>query len=111
MVQLEKFVKEDYEQLICWIDSAKMLMQFAGPVFVFPLTAAQLDTSLNDVNRFAFKVVDSKSKNTIGHAEIYLTDTAAYLGRILVGDKAKRGKGIGEQIAQFINSAHLFNNG
>ena len=77
-----------------------MLMQFAVPVFVFPLTAAQLDKSLNDVNRFAFKVVDCKSKNTIGHAEIYLPDTAAYFGRILVGDKAKRGKGIGEQIAQ-----------
>ncbi len=107
MVQLEKFVKEDYEQLICWIDSAKMLMQFAGPIFVFPLTVAQFDKSLTDANRFAFKVVDSNSKNTIGHAEIYLTDTAAYIGRILVGDKAKRGKGIGEQIVHLL-IAHIF---
>lgn len=84
-----------------------MLMQSAVPVFVFPLTAVQLDKSLPDINRFAFKVVDSNSKNTIGHAEIYLTDTAAYFGRILIGDKAKRGKGIGEQIVHLL-IAHTF---
>jgi RimJ/RimL family protein N-acetyltransferase len=107
MIQLEKFVKKDYEQLICWVDSAETLMQFAGPVFVFPLTAEQLDKSLSDTNRQAFKVVDSRGHQTIGHAEIYLTDTAAYLGRILVGDKALRGKGLGQQIVHLL-VAHIF---
>jgi len=107
MIQLKKFVKADYEQLICWIDSAETLMQFAGPAFVFPLTEAQLTKSLEDINRSAFKVVDSRTHRTIGHAELYLTDATAYLGRILIGDKAQRGKGIGQQIVHLLLS-HTF---
>jgi len=82
-------------------------MQFAGPAFVFPLTEEQLNKSLEDINRSAFKVVDSHTHHTIGHAEIYLTDATAYLGRILIGDKAQRGKGIGQQVVHLLLS-HTF---
>jgi RimJ/RimL family protein N-acetyltransferase len=73
-------------------------MQFAGPAFAFPLTRDQLDKSLSDPNRFAFKVVDPGKEMVIGHAEIYLTKESAYLGRILIGDPQARGKGLGQQI-------------
>jgi hypothetical protein len=41
MVRLEKFNKCAYADLISWIDSKEMLMQFAGPSFDFPLTNEQ----------------------------------------------------------------------
>jgi RimJ/RimL family protein N-acetyltransferase len=75
-------------------------MQFAGPAFTFPLTREQLDGSLSDKNRHAFALVDSSCDCIIGHAEIYLTVTGAFLGRILIGEKQFRGKGIGQQIVR-----------
>jgi RimJ/RimL family protein N-acetyltransferase len=97
MIQLEKFDNKNYDLLISWIDSAEMLMQFAGPAFTFPLTREQLDTSLSDKNRLAFKVVDTSNEH-IGHAEVYVTSQCAYLGRILIGAPQLRGKGLGLQI-------------
>ena len=75
-------------------------MQFAGPAFSFPLTGAQLDKSMADKNRVAFKVVNLDTKEVIGHAEIYVAERCAYLGRILIGDNRLRGKGIGKEIVE-----------
>jgi RimJ/RimL family protein N-acetyltransferase len=97
MILLEKFDHTCSDQLISWVDSAEELMQFAGPAFTFPLTKEQLEVSLSDPNRFAFKVI-ALSNETIGYAEIYLTGQSAYLGRILIGDPQKRGKGLGQQV-------------
>jgi RimJ/RimL family protein N-acetyltransferase len=102
MLRLETFDKESYEDLISWIGSEEQLMQFAGPAFTFPLTKEQLEISLSDKNRFAFKVINCKTNIAIGHSEIYLTDRSAYLGRILIGDKEQRGKGLGQQIVNLL---------
>jgi RimJ/RimL family protein N-acetyltransferase len=98
MIRLEKFDQGCYDTLLSWIENAGALMQFAGPAFTFPLTAEQLDKSLGDPNRFAFRVVDRNSGKMIGHAEIYLTKESAYLGRIIIGDPQMRGNGLGGQI-------------
>ncbi|HXS55758.1 MAG TPA: GNAT family protein [Hanamia sp.] len=98
MIRLEKFDHNCYDQLISWADSTEALMQFAGPAFTFPLTHEQLNNSLSDNNRFAFQVIDTRRQTTIGHAEIYLSEQSAFLGRILIGDKELRGMGIGQQI-------------
>jgi RimJ/RimL family protein N-acetyltransferase len=100
MIQLEKFTTEDYTRLISWIDSTATLMQFAGPAFSFPLTSDQLDASLSDVNRHAFKVIETETHKTIGHAEIYFKEASAFFGRILIGDKSMRNKGTGLLIVQ-----------
>lgn len=102
MLKLEPFDKESYEDLISWVDSEEQLMQFAGPAFTFPLTKEQLEISLRDKNRFAFKVVNCQTNTTIGHSEIYLTGQSAYLGRIIIGDKTQRGKGLGQQIVKLL---------
>jgi len=70
MIRLEKFDKDSYADLISWINSEEELMQFAGPSFNFPLTNEQLETSLSDTNRFAFKIVNNKTNTSIGHSEI-----------------------------------------
>ena len=102
MVRLEKFDKGFYADLISWVDSEELLLQFAGPAFSYPLTNEQLDKSLADKNRIAFRVVNDNTNFSIGHCEIYLTDKSAYLGRILIGDKGHRGKGIGQQIVHLL---------
>ncbi len=102
MIRLEAFDENSYEGLISWVDSEEQLMQFAGPAFTFPLTIEQLEISLSDKNRFAFRVVNCKTNIAIGHSEIYLTDQSAYFGRIIIGDKKQRGKGLGQQIVNLL---------
>jgi RimJ/RimL family protein N-acetyltransferase len=99
MVSLLPFGKPDYEQLISWIPNEEMLMQFAGPSFHFPVTAEQLDLSFADKNRTPYKVLHTRDKIIIGHAEIVLQGTAtALLSRVFIGDRAYRGKGLGQPL-------------
>ena len=102
MIRLEKFDKEFYRDLICWVDSEEALMQFAGPAFTFPLTNEQLDISVSEKNRHSFRVIENGTNLSIGHCEIFLTDTSARLGRILIGDKEQRGKGLGKQVVNLL---------
>ncbi len=67
-----------------------------------------MDLSISDKNRFAFAVLALDTKNVIGHAEIYVTGKSACLGRILIGDKLLRGKGVGQKIvASLLDYAFL----
>jgi RimJ/RimL family protein N-acetyltransferase len=102
MVSLQKFDTNFYADLISWVDNEEQLMQFAGPEFTFPLTNEQLAKSLADKNRYPFRVVNNLTNTSIGHCEIYLTDQSAYFGRILIADKAQRGKGLGQQIVNLL---------
>jgi RimJ/RimL family protein N-acetyltransferase len=96
MITLRKFNERFHDNLISWIDSEKTLMQFAGPLFTFPLTSEQLDKSLSAKNRYAFGVFENET--IIGHAEIYLSGKTAYLGKIIIGNKELRGKGRGQKV-------------
>lgn len=102
MICLEKFERKDYFELINSVKSAKGLMQFGGPEFTFPLTEEQIDKTLSDENRVAFRVANISNGNTIGHCEIYFKDDFAKLGRILIIDENQRGKGIGEQMVTLL---------
>ena len=101
-VRLDKFDRKNYADLISWIDNEEILMQFAGPAFKFPLTPEQLDISLSDQNRKMFRIVSNETNLSIGHCEIYLSGNAAKIGRILIGDKEQRGKGLGQQIVNLL---------
>lgn len=95
-IKLEKFTRDDFKNLISWIDNEKELVQFAGPIFTFPLTVEQLNDYLNDTHRYPFKIVLTDSNTTIGHCEAYQTDIDnVRLCRIIIGDKNYRGKGLG----------------
>ncbi|GAA3752871.1 MULTISPECIES: GNAT family N-acetyltransferase [Flavobacterium] len=102
MIRLENFEKKDYSELIDSVKNAKALMQFGGPEFTFPLTESQIDKTLSDENRVAFRVVNISNGSTIGHCEIYFYDGFAKLGRILIMDENQRGKGIGEQMVTLL---------
>lgn len=97
-IKLEKFRREHYADLISWVDSEETLMLFGGPSFKFPLDEKQLDDSLSDTNRIAFRVVKVDNHEPIGHCEIHLSHQSAKLARILIGVPAERGKGLGKEI-------------
>lgn len=98
MIRLDKFEAGDYETLISWVDSAKTLMQFAGPAFTFPLTRDQIASSLNELGRYSFKATEIQSGKMIGYGEIYLKKRNAHLGRIIIGEKEYTDKGYGHAL-------------
>jgi RimJ/RimL family protein N-acetyltransferase len=102
MIRLERFGKDNYADLISWVGNAEELMQFAGPAFIFPLNTEQLDISLSDTNRIAFRLVSNETDRSIGHSEIYLSENSAKIGRILIGNKDFRGKGLCRQIMNLL---------
>jgi RimJ/RimL family protein N-acetyltransferase len=99
MITLLPFTTEDVPLLISKIIDERMLLQFAGPVYHFPLTEQQLETDLSDKNRTLFKITD-QTGNTMGHAQIFLKEKTFLLGRILIWDENNRGKGYGKKVMQ-----------
>ncbi|AZB10896.1 N-acetyltransferase [Chryseobacterium sp. G0162] len=100
MIALESFHINDASALISNIKDKKALLQFAGPMYRFPLTKDQLEVDLSDENRTLFKIIDVENQNTIGHAQIFLKDETFLLGRILIWDENNRGKGYGKKVMQ-----------
>ena len=96
------FERSAYNNLISWINSEELLMQFGGPEFTFPLTAEQLDKSLSNRNRHAFKVMDIDSNTHIGHCEIHVSPNSAKLARIIIGDERFRRRGLGTELTRLL---------
>lgn len=102
-ITFEPFTDADFDRLISWIKNEKELVQFAGPVFNFPLTRAQLHNYLIDPKRHAFKIIHVDTHTVIGHCEAYQEDEQhSRLCRILIGDKSFRGKGYGTVLTKML---------
>jgi RimJ/RimL family protein N-acetyltransferase len=98
VIALKPFKIEDWKYLKKWISSESELIQFAGPIFTYPIDKKQVEIYLSDLNRTVFKV-ENEHKKTIGIAEINLEqENIAKLARILIGEKSMRGKGIGTEL-------------
>lgn len=104
MIQLQPFGCSDFDRLIAWISSEELMMQFAGPGYwTFPLTKQQLEVYLQETKRLTYKVVCLPAQTPVGHAEIYRSnEKMATLCRILIGDAANRGKGLGLQLVNHL---------
>ncbi|MCP3027056.1 GNAT family N-acetyltransferase [Halobacillus sp. A5] len=106
MIKLKFFERVDFQQLINWIETPEFLLQWGGPNFRFPLDAAQLESYLKGANEknskvLIYSVVEKETDNIIGHislGKIDRTNESARVGKVLVGDKNVRGKGIGQQM-------------
>lgn len=100
MIELQIFTIDDAHALISNIKDERSLLQFAGPMYRFPLTEDQLEGDLSDENRTLFKIVDLENQNIIGHAQIFLKEETFLLGRILIWNANNRGKGYGKKVMQ-----------
>ena len=111
MIRLEYFTPEDFPLLINWIDNEELLINWAGSQFKFPLTEEKLHNYLKYSNDFdhsrtlIFKAVDAVSSEIAGHVSLSVIDRenrSARITRVLVGNTAERGKGIGAEIIKSI---------
>lgn len=100
MIELLPFDINHAPELISKIKDEKMLLQFAGPAYHFPLTKEQLAQDLSNEDRTLFRVVETANGTTIGHAQILLKEKTFLLGRILIWDENNRGKGYGKKLVQ-----------
>lgn len=102
MIRLEYFDRNDFQQLIDWIQDEYLLANWSGAMFRFPLTEDSLEWYINDTNNkeasdaFVYKAVDAESGQTVGHISlggISRKNKSARISRVLVGNTAERGKG------------------
>ena len=101
-VRLEPFGPADFSRLIGWVSPAgspESLLQWAGPIFTWPLDAAQLKRYLEPARdvpptRLVWRA-DDEAGAPFGHVELSAIDRehrSAVLSRVLV-DPARRGEG------------------
>ncbi|HEX8460204.1 MAG TPA: GNAT family protein [Segetibacter sp.] len=102
MIRLEYFSREDFKQLIEWMNSEHLITNWAGSLFRYPLTEESLDWYIEDTNNpensdaFIYKAIDTKTGETVGHISIGSVsqkNRAARISRVLVGNTAHRGRG------------------
>ncbi len=59
-IRIEKFSETDFDTLLSWVKDEKELIQFAGPIFSFPLTKEQLIKHLGShLDQFVFALTNS----------------------------------------------------
>lgn len=108
-LRLHYFGERDFDTLLSWTEQqdAQMLMQWAGPLWDYPLQRSDLEAYIADANHLAYSdwliyaVVNRKSGQTVGHMALGRIDRknkSARLSRVLVGDPHARGKGYGRQM-------------
>lgn len=95
---IREYQPADFSWLQQWVTDPKALFTFAGPSWSFPLTKEQI---IDHQQKFPFKqlyVGVDKTDAPFAIGEIITNEEhAPRLGRLLVGDPAKRGLGLGEK--------------
>lgn len=100
MLQFSYFEPGDIPQLINWIDSETLLMNWSGRMFSFPLTQESMEWYIKDTNvigasdAFIFKAVENGEM--VGHISLGGISTAnksARISRVFVSE-AGRNKGV-----------------
>lgn len=107
-IELQRPTKSDIATLIGWVDSPQFLLQWAGPIFTYPLDESQVEKHLLEADGaepilMPFKVVDAASQKMVGYVELANIDRrnrSAVLSRVLVGPSHLRGRGIGAQMVR-----------
>jgi RimJ/RimL family protein N-acetyltransferase len=86
-----------------WVTSAELLFQFAGTDFHFPLDETQLLSyqQFHTDRRFYIALTENKAPYAFGEI-IPQDNNTPRLGRVLIGDPNKRGKGLGAHFIQLL---------
>lgn len=98
MIRLERFTSDDFAQLIEWIDSERLLMNWSGSLFSFPLTQKSMEWYIEDANlkdvsdAFIYKAVHVETGATVGHISLgglSWKNRSARISRVYVHEKGK----------------------
>lgn len=109
MIRLEHFTRDDYAQLIAWVSDERLMTNWAGSLFLFPLTEGSLDWYTQDTNDLAesdtlvYKAVDTATGQAVGHislGSINRYDGSARISRVLVGSASRQGAGICQRMVK-----------
>lgn len=105
MIKLEVLKVKDYMIIVKWNEdkSSDFLLQWAGPVYKYPLTLEQIDQYVKNQENTChiYKIIDIENNLMIGTIELNIKDEEGKVGRVgrfLIGEESCRGKGIGEQV-------------
>lgn len=110
-IRLEYFTREDFPQLIDWVNNEKLMQNWTGSLFSYPLTPEKLEWYIEGVNdmehsdALVYKAVDTETGEAIGHislGSISRKNQSARISRVLVGCSQARGKGYCRQMIQAI---------
>ncbi len=103
VLTLRPFERADFDRLIGWIESPELLMQWAGPIFTYPLDAGQLErykllATGDPPTRYIYTA--RVGAIAVGHIELSQVDrrhSSATLARVLIAPR-QRGAGLGGQM-------------
>ncbi|WP_242837309.1 GNAT family N-acetyltransferase [Alkaliphilus transvaalensis] len=109
LIKLNLLEKEDLNKIVEWNanKSADDLLQWAGPIYEYPLTHAQIENYfLNEVkkdnsNIFVYKIQLVSTDKVIGTIELREIDEKNKTGKVcrfLIGEEGIRGRGIGAEV-------------
>lgn len=102
-MHLRKYQASDFALLAQWVTSPALLFQFAGIDFTYPLTLEQLDHYQSTYPDRLFYIACLPNNEPLAFGEISPQDNnVPRLGRLLVGDTTKRGKGLGAIFVQLL---------
>ena len=100
-LRLAEFTRQQYDQLIDWIPDESFLLLWGGPLYRWPLTAAQLEEQLSSDEVTALLLM--KDNEAIGFCELIREQSKAYrLCRVLIGPSSLRGQGLGRRLLQLV---------
>ena len=102
-MHLRRYQATDFALLTQWVTSPALLFQFAGTDFTYPLSQEQLDHYQVTHPDRLFYVAFASSKEPFAFGEIIPQENnIPRLGRLLVGDTTRRGKGLGAIFVQLM---------
>ena len=111
MIRLDYFTPADFSQLISWIADERLLLNWSGSLFTFPLTPDKLAWYLDGTNdpatadALVYKATDTLTGEVVGHISlggISRKNQAARISRVIVGAPDARGRGIGRQMVEAV---------
>ncbi|MFD0681468.1 MULTISPECIES: GNAT family N-acetyltransferase [unclassified Paenibacillus] len=105
MIKLRRFQEDDFDRLINWAKTPEFLLQWAGPMFYYPLDRKQLEkyyhsSIVEKPLRKIYTAINTELNEEVGHIELNnvdLRNNSATISRVLV-DERFRGKGYGSQM-------------
>jgi RimJ/RimL family protein N-acetyltransferase len=110
LIRLERFSDEEISQLISWIPNKEFLLQWGGPSYTLESLEKQLKNQMsmmfeeNPLN-LMYSARTVESNELVGHIQLLGIDEinmSARIGRVLVGEKENRNRGIGLQMINAI---------